>query len=146
MEGAIREMVRQRGLQDRVHLTGIIKDIHRVYQDLDLLVLTSINEGTPVVIIQALAAGCPVASTVVGGVAEVLSSPVCGFPLRPAPRDMADDLLAAIHELPRREAEAGAWRERTRDAYSLDQLVRQVGNLYHELLARQGRHFGQGNS
>ena len=50
-----------------------------VFAGLDIVLLTSLNEGTPVSIMEAMAAGKPVVSTAVGGVAELVSDGQTGF-------------------------------------------------------------------
>jgi glycosyltransferase involved in cell wall biosynthesis len=61
------------GLEERVIFTGWIRELESLYADLDVLALTSNNEGTPVAAIEALAAGVPVIATDVGGVRELIS-------------------------------------------------------------------------
>src|SRR4029450_12733842 len=58
---------RMLGIGDRVIFTGWRRDLPCIYADLDLLVISSDNEGTPVVAIEAMASGCPVVATSVGG-------------------------------------------------------------------------------
>ena len=77
LESAVRADLERRELMGRAHLLGWCRDLFRIYPDLDVVALSSINEGTPVALIEALAAGVPVVGTSVGGVPEVLS-------LRPA--------------------------------------------------------------
>lgn len=60
------------GLSDHVKFCGWIKDIESVYADLDVLALTSINEGTPVSIIEAMASSVPVIATDAGGVVDMI--------------------------------------------------------------------------
>jgi len=64
-------------LEDRVIFTGWMKDLTPLYADLDVLALTSDNEGTPVAMIEAMAAGVPVVATDVGGVRELTGD--CGM-------------------------------------------------------------------
>ena len=54
--------------------TGWVKDISRIYAQLDILALTSVNEGTPVSVIEGMAASVPVVSTGVGGIKDLLGS------------------------------------------------------------------------
>jgi len=63
------------GLTDHVRFCGWIREVYQVYADLDILALTSINEGTPVSIIEAMASSVPVIATDVGGVRDLLGSP-----------------------------------------------------------------------
>lgn len=60
------------GIGDRVKWTGFMSDLPLVYGDLDILALTSRNEGTPVAVIEAQASGCPVVATDVGGTADAM--------------------------------------------------------------------------
>jgi len=75
-DGELREelesLTRKMGLREKVRFCGWIKDVQNVYADLDVLVLTSINEGTPVSIIEAMASKVPVISTCVGGVRDLI--------------------------------------------------------------------------
>lgn len=62
------------GISNYVRFCGWIRDVPSVYADLDILALTSINEGTPVSIIEAMASYVPVISTDAGGVQDLLGS------------------------------------------------------------------------
>jgi len=59
------------GLEDSVVFTGWQRDTRRIYGAMDAFVLTSLNEGTPVTLIEAMAAGKPVAATEVGGIPDL---------------------------------------------------------------------------
>jgi len=69
----LEDLTQQIGLVEKVVFTGWIKDLAPLYADLDVLVLTSDNEGTPVAVIEAMAAGVPVVATDVGGVRGLIS-------------------------------------------------------------------------
>jgi len=61
------------GIEQDVTFTGWIKELEKIYSELDIVVLTSLNEGTPVALIEAMAAGRPVISTDVGGVKDLFN-------------------------------------------------------------------------
>jgi glycosyltransferase involved in cell wall biosynthesis len=69
----LEKMTAELTLKDRVVFTGWIKDLRTLYADLDVLAVTSNNEGTPVAVIEAMAAGVAVIATDVGGVRELIS-------------------------------------------------------------------------
>ena len=69
---ALKEHTKKLQIQDRVIFHGWEKNISEVYSDLNILVLTSMNEGTPVSIIEAMASSVPVITTGVGGVRDLL--------------------------------------------------------------------------
>jgi glycosyltransferase involved in cell wall biosynthesis len=60
------------GIEPYVRFCGWLKDISIVYSDLDILALTSMNEGTPVSIIEAMASSVPVIATEAGGVVDLI--------------------------------------------------------------------------
>lgn len=64
------------GIRERVEFSGWQRSLIRVYSNLDIVALTSINEGTPVSLIEAMASGRAVVSTDVGGVSDLLGNPV----------------------------------------------------------------------
>jgi len=123
---------------DRVAFLGWRSDLDRVYADLDLAVLCSANEGSPVSLIEAMAAARPVVATSVGGVPDIVEHDVTGL-LVPA-RD-SDALAGAITTLladpDRREQMGHAARKRAYPAYSSERLVTDVEQLYLHLLGRR---------
>ncbi|MEW5910692.1 MAG: glycosyltransferase, partial [Thermodesulfobacteriota bacterium] len=78
-DGELREELeykcREYNLTGHVKFCGWVRDVAMVYADLDILALTSINEGTPVSIIEAMASSVPVIATDVGGVRDLLGMP-----------------------------------------------------------------------
>jgi glycosyltransferase involved in cell wall biosynthesis len=128
------------GIADRTHFVGYRADVGSIYAAIDVVALSSANEGTPVAVIEAQAAGVPAVSTDVGGVADVVRHGVGGF-LVPAndATAMAARLaeLAADADLRSRLGTAGA--EWVRDRYSVPRLVGEMDALYRSLLASPRR-------
>jgi glycosyltransferase involved in cell wall biosynthesis len=126
------------GLASSVHFYGWLSDMRTVYGDLDVVVNSSRNEGTPVALIEAMAAGLPVVATRVGGTPDLLGDGSRGT-LVPAADPEA--LAAAIGEI-LRSPEGARQRSRVGQDYVLSQhsaarLVGDVDALYRELLARR---------
>jgi glycosyltransferase involved in cell wall biosynthesis len=71
----LKDYCQELGLNGHVMFCGWIKNVPLVYADLDILALTSINEGTPVSIIEAMASSVPVIATDAGGVVDLLGTP-----------------------------------------------------------------------
>ncbi len=68
---ALETLTNELGLRERVYFLGWRSDLSAILADLDLSVISSRNEGTPLSIIESFAAGCPVVSTHVGGVSDL---------------------------------------------------------------------------
>ncbi|MFH1624602.1 MAG: glycosyltransferase [Pseudomonadota bacterium] len=74
LRGELETYSKQLGIQDDVIFTGWREDLDVIYADLDIVALTSLNEGTPVSLIEAMAAGKPVVATDTGGVRDLVTS------------------------------------------------------------------------
>jgi glycosyltransferase involved in cell wall biosynthesis len=124
------------GLSAHVRFLGWRQDLSTIYAATDVCVLTSRNEGTPVAIIEALAAGVPVVSTDVGGVRDVLLEPELGSA---APDGNVDALARLVLEaLPagfRSDACVAARRASVTSRFGFDRLLHDVEALYRSLLA-----------
>jgi len=136
---ALEQQAEALGLREAVVWTGWQRDLHPVYSDLDALVISSDNEGTPVSIIEALAAGAPVVATAVGGVPDLLRGGAWGRLVPPGDANaLADAVRAAL-------GESGADRSEIRRAvteqYGVERLARDLAALYRDLLAAKGRRF-----
>ena len=125
-----------RGLARSVLFLGYQEDVARWYAACDAVVLTSANEGTPVTLIEALAARRPVIATRVGGVEDVVEDDASGYLVRPGDTHAIAErlaLLAADPDLRRRMGEAG--RARVMERYAVGRLVDDIDRLYRDLLA-----------
>jgi glycosyltransferase involved in cell wall biosynthesis len=123
-------------LTDVVTFTGWQEDIPPLYSDIDLLVISSHNEGTPGSVIEALAAGCPVVATAVGGLPHLLDGGELGRLV--APGD-ASALAEAIVETLDNPPDTAAAQAAILDRYNIDRLVRDLDSLYRGLLTRKRR-------
>jgi len=126
--------VRSLGLQDRILFTGFIKDLRPLYADMDALLLTSLNEGTPVAIIEAVANRVPVLASRVGGVPNLISDGESGWLFAPQDKDaFADTLLKVLDDRILREGvTARAWQNISA-RYSAQRLKTELQGLFEEL-------------
>lgn len=139
-DGDDRERLEQRahelGLARSCLFLGYQEDVAPWYAVCDAVVLTSASEGTPVTIIEALAAGRAVVATRVGGVPDVVDEGETGFLVPPGDtRALAERLETLARDPERRRAMGEAGRERVLRRYAVERLVEDVDALYRELLA-----------
>ncbi len=122
-------------LGDRVVFTGWVGDLPSLYASLDVTVLTSLNEGTPVALIEAAAAGIAAVATDVGGVRDVVEDGVTGLLV---PSEDADALAATIGRLladPHARAAMGErGRARAVERFSADAMSDAYAGLYASVL------------
>jgi glycosyltransferase involved in cell wall biosynthesis len=131
----VRGQVAAAGLTARSHFLGWRQDLPRIYADLDVVALSSINEGTPVTLIEAMAAGVPVAATAVGGVRDVLAGGARGQ--LAAPRD-PEALAHAIERALSAESRARALTQApaVKAEYGQARLCADLERLYDRLLEK----------
>jgi glycosyltransferase involved in cell wall biosynthesis len=130
-----RQLVLDRGLQSQVRFLGLRKDVARLLAASDLFLLTSVSEGIPLTVIEAMAAGLPVVATRVGGLSEVVEDGRTGL-LCPAgdAAALAEALvkIAGQPALYRQLAEAG--RDRALTVFSESRMHAGYQELYQEML------------
>lgn len=109
LEGPLREHARQRGVAGCVQWVGTVPntELARWYSAADVLLLASSREGWPNVLLEAMACGTPVVATRVGGVPEIVRSPVAGCVVD---ERSGASLAAAVAELLRRGVDRAAVR------------------------------------
>lgn len=124
------------GLASAVRFLGWRRDLAAIYAATDVCALTSRNEGTPVALIEALAAGVPVVSTAVGGVCDVVNDRALGGM---APDGDVEALAALVlRELGTARRDAALVRARRASVlqrFSFDRLASDVAMLYRSLIA-----------
>jgi glycosyltransferase involved in cell wall biosynthesis len=129
--------VAARGLNGRIFFTGWRSDLGAVYADLDVVVCCSRNEGTPVSLIEACAAGRAVVGTQVGGIPDIIAAGVNGLLV---PSGDAAALAGAIVQLvgdPERRRQMGIAGQRSvGERYGADRMVKELKDLYRDLLNR----------
>jgi glycosyltransferase involved in cell wall biosynthesis len=124
------------GVIKRCLFVGYQDDVARFYNAIDALLLPSANEGTPVSVIEALAAERPAVATRVGGVADVIRDGVDGFLVEVGDAEALAERLATLASDPARRAVMGAaGRVRVLDRYAVPRLVDDIDRLYRSLLA-----------
>lgn len=146
LRGELEERSRGLGLNGAVTFTGWREDLPACYGELDVVCLTSWNEGTPVSLIEAMAAARAVVATDVGGVRDLLGAPGKEIPagtfiaaergLLVRPGDVegfssALEHLAADPALRRRMGEGA--RAHALKRFGCERLLRDISELYTEL-------------
>jgi glycosyltransferase involved in cell wall biosynthesis len=131
-------------LEQRAHDLGVTRDtiflgyqedVAPFYAAFDALVLPSSNEGTPVSVIEALAAELPVVATRVGGVPDVVRDGDDGFLVEAGATDDLADRLGRLARDPALRARMGKrGRERVLPRYAVERLVDDMDHLYRSLL------------
>ena len=137
---AIRARAHRLKLSSRVIFAGWRSDLPQVYGDLDVLVSCSRNEGMPISLIEAMAAGCPVLATNVGGVPDLIDDHQTGL-LVPArdPSRLTGALLGLLQDEALARGLAASAQSRVRARFGMTRFVADMDGLYTRLLSDSAR-------
>lgn len=137
----LQEKVKQAGLEHAVWLPGARNDIAALMQAFDVFALSSIAEGTPVTLLEAMACGLPVVSTRVGGIPDLVTDGVNGR-LVPArdPAALAGALAAYAGGPELVRLHGAAARQRIVERYSITAMLSAYLGLYDRLTATKTIH------
>jgi glycosyltransferase involved in cell wall biosynthesis len=141
IEEDIRAAVRDRGLSERVTMTGIVNPIPPMLKSIDIIVLPSLsNEGLPNSVMEAMAASLPVVATDTGGTGELVIDGHTGFLIPPGDSAVLADRIERLcrdAELRRKMGEAG--RNHIVQHYTVDRMARKFEALFDDLFPHTRR-------
>jgi sugar transferase (PEP-CTERM/EpsH1 system associated) len=136
--GAVRTALAEAGATDLAWLPGARGDVPHLLHEMDLFVLSSLNEGISNTILEAMASGLPVVATKVGGNGELVRDGTTGLLVPPGdPAALAAALRRYLRDPALRAAHARAARERALAAFSMEAMVRGYVGVYDRLLGRE---------
>ncbi len=132
LEGAARSL----GIENKVHFAGKLEDMAGVYASLDILVSSSLKEGLPMTILEALASGRPVVATAVGAVPELVQHEQTGLLTPPADAGaLAGAILRLLDDCQLREKVAVQGQRLVREQFSAEAMTTQYLKVYDEVMA-----------
>ena len=132
---ALQQRVEALGLARAVRFAGWRTDLPALYATFDAVVLSSRNEGTPIAVIEAMAAGRPVVATSVGGVPDVVADGKTGMLVPPGDSRKLVDALIALVDGPALRRSLGAAGRQAVERYRSERLVEDIFDLYTRGLA-----------
>lgn len=136
-ETMLKQKVMDNGLGERVKFLGHIDDVSTFYDQIDVLVLPSLSEGLPLVVLEAMANHLPVIATDVGGTGEVISDMQDGWLVPAKDSKSFGRAMSEIILDPRllRFGDVGA--EKVMTEYSLLRVHEAFGRFYGSLVRRE---------
>ncbi len=136
LRGEIDADVRARGLAGACVFAGVRDDIPECLAAMSVVALSSVSEGFPFTVLEALAMARPLAATAVNGVAEIVEDGVSGLLVPRRRPELLGAALATLLEDPVRAAAlATAGRERVEAHYALTEMIARLTRLYEKVLS-----------
>lgn len=136
-EQALRALIRELDLDQRVRLLGHCADTRALYEALDIFVLSSLREGLPNVVLEALAMEVPVVATRVAGVPRLIQDGKNGVLVEPGSvESLAQSMSQLLGNDSLRDRLAKQGRQTVVDHYSFAVRMQKIRRIYDELLRR----------
>lgn len=131
----LESLARDLGITSQVHFLGYVSDLRQLYSAIDVLLMTSLSEGTPLTALEAMAMGVPVVATRVDGLAEVLEDGVDAYLVPPGEiGQFARRTLELLQDQVTAARFIQAGQEKVRRHYAAETMVRQTENIYRRYL------------
>ena len=136
-ESRLRQLTQELGLTDHVKFHGFVNDPSSLFAEVDFLLQPStLTEGVPNSMLEAMASGMPVIASRVGGIPEVITDKETGILVDPSdPRQIADAVVTLIRDIELRKRISRTASEYVRKYYSAKAVTASLARLYESLLA-----------
>lgn len=137
LRGELEERTEQLGVSEDVVFTGERRDVPRLYKVMDVKVISSIHEGGPLTLFEAMAAGTPIVATPVGMVEELIEDGESGVLVQSQrPEEIAGAVLDLLGDRGRRSDIANEAKKRVLE-YDIKTSMRRIEDIYREVLNRE---------
>lgn len=139
LESELKATASGAGLSGRVHFPGVVPAASKLLRALDAVVISSLTEGTPMVLLEAMAAGVPIVATRVGGIPDVVDE-TQGWLVPPGdPGELFRALRGALGNPRVAKARAVAARRRLADLFAVESWVQAYSSVYESAARRRAR-------
>ena len=137
---ALQSLINRLGRNDRIRLLGYRSDMKDIFQAFDVFALSSLREGLPNVVLEAMASGVPVVANPVGGMANLIDDGRTGFLADPNNENsMAVCLARLVVDDAIRRTIGVAGRDVVESRYSFAKRMAQMCNIYDDVLVQQNK-------
>jgi glycosyltransferase involved in cell wall biosynthesis len=136
LDTTLRARANELGVGHRFHLLGLRADIANVLRSADLFVLSSLSEGVPMALLEAMLAEVPIVATAVGDVAPTLGDGAAGVLVSPGDSAaLASGMAQLLSDPPAARRLAAIAARRAAEGYTLDTMLQRYESIYATLLA-----------
>ncbi|UCE07696.1 MAG: glycosyltransferase [bacterium] len=137
-ETELKTTISRMGLEDNFHFTGFREDIPELLDLIDIVVLPSLNEGTPNAIMEAMAAAKPIVASAVSGTPELVLDNITGFlvPVKNSDK-LAEKILTLLNSKDLRTKMGKRGKQRIVESFAFDDMLDRYEELFNRLFNRE---------
>jgi L-malate glycosyltransferase len=140
LKALIVEKIKQLKIEQSVHLVGLQTEVRPYLAAFDVYMMSSIFEGLPIALLEAMASGCAVVSTDAGGIKEVIQPNVNGILCSVDDAQcLTDGVIDLINNTEKRKVLGTGARKRIENAFSMNKMVTELEALYESLVLNENR-------
>ena len=133
----LEDLVKERGIEEKVIFTGFQKDTENWLSVLDVFVLPSLTEGTPMALLEAMACGVPVVASAVGGVPKLIESGKDGILIQPARSEEIKNAIGMLYKNNSLRNRLSNEAQRTiKSKYNIKDWIRKIEDEYLKICKR----------
>ena len=131
----LEDMVKMKGLEEKIVFIGFQTNIEEWLPAIDVFVLPSLTEGTPMALLEAMAFGLPVIASDVGGIPKIINSGNNGILVPAANADKIKDAISMIWEYDSlRSKISGIAKKTIRSHFNINEWVKKIESVYVEAI------------
>ncbi|MEH6949462.1 glycosyltransferase [Bacillus sp. JJ634] len=132
LEDAIKDKVKQLGLEDSVIFLGLKSNVYSYLNEADIFILPSLWEGMPISLIEAMATGLPIVATRVGGIPDMIEDNINGLLVNTNTEDISEALHKLIKDKDLRQRLGNAAKS-TAKFFSAQDMAEEYAKLYKNM-------------
>jgi len=130
LENSLKQQIKRLGIDRNFILLGFVEDVSSLLRGADIFVMTSLYEGMPNSVLEAMAYGLPVISTKVNGVTELINDGKNGFTIKSGNVDeVIEKLSILVKEQPMRETFGSNAKRLVNDNFSVGRMVLELDEV-----------------
>lgn len=129
------KLCREYGISDDVRFPGYLENACKIMKYFDIFVMSSLTEGMPITLLEAMRAGMPIVATAVGGIPEALDNGKCGILVPPGNElDLAKKIIQLYENTSVKEAISTKAKERFFEEFTVDKMEEKYRKVYNDVI------------
>ncbi|MCR4337677.1 MAG: glycosyltransferase [Candidatus Omnitrophica bacterium] len=145
-EENLRRLIQELNITSIVRFTGILSNLEDIYPAMDVFVLSSLTEGVPLTILEAMASHVPVVATSVGGIDELMEDQKTGLLLKSfAVEELVDKIRLLIEDQSLHQKITANADLSVRTKFSLKEMIQQYKKIYEDSISRASSSVAHGH-